>query len=258
MLFDSHAHYDDAKFDEDRDVLLRSMRENNVGYIMNSCSSTADIPKIFELAEKYSFIYLSAGIHPHEVKDITERDMEYLKKACKNKKVRAIGEIGLDYYYDGDYCEVQKKWFARQIELAEEVGLPIAIHDRDAHKDTMDILRAFDMRSIGGEFHCFSGSREMAREVLDMGMYIAFGGTLTFKNSVRPKEVAAYVPMDRILIETDCPYLAPEPYRGKRNNSAYMKRVAETLAEIKGVSTEEVENVTEANAKRLFEINEEE
>ena len=254
MLFDSHAHYDDEHFDEDRDELLMGMKDNNVGYIMNSCSSISDIPKIFELAEKYPFIYLSVGIHPHEVTGTTEKDMDILKKACENPKVKAIGEIGLDYYYDNSPRDLQKKWFARQIELAEEMSLPIAIHDRDAHGDTMDILRSFDMKSIGGEFHCFAGSREMAREVLDMGMYIAFGGSLTFKKSIRPKEVAAYVPLDRILIETDCPYLTPEPNRGKRNNSAYMKYVVQMIADIKGISPEEVEAATEENAKKCFRI----
>ena len=254
MLFDSHAHYDDEKFDGDRYELLDSMRENNVGYIMNSCSSLSDIPKIFELAERYPFIYLSVGIHPHEVSDTTESDMEALKKACLNPKVKAIGEIGLDYFYDNSPRDLQKKWFVRQIELAEEVSLPIVIHDRDAHGDTMDILKGFDMENIGGEFHCYAGSREMAREILDMGMYIAFGGSLTFKKAVRPREVAAYVPLDRILIETDCPYLTPEPNRGKRNNSIYMKYVVDMLAEIKGVSAEIIENAAMENAKRLFNI----
>lgn len=254
MLFDSHAHYDDARFDEDRIELLNGMRDNNVGYIMNSCSSVSDIPKIFELANMYSFVYLSVGIHPHEVSDTTEKDMDILKEACKNPKVKAIGEIGLDYYYDNSPRDLQKKWFIRQIELAKELSLPIAIHDRDAHGDTMDILRGFDMRDTGGEFHCFAGSVEMAKEVLNMGMYIAFGGSLTFKKSVKPKEVAAYVPLDRILIETDCPYLTPEPYRGKRNNSAYMKYVVQTLAEIKGVSAEKIEEATTENAKKCFKI----
>lgn len=254
MLFDSHAHYDDKRFDDDRHELLTGMKDNNVGYIMNSCSSLNDIPKIFELAEKYPFIYLSVGVHPHEVSDLTEKDMDSLKKACENPKVKAIGEIGLDYYYDNSPRDLQKKWFARQIEIAEELSLPIVIHDRDAHGDTTDILKNFDTRRIGGEFHCFSGSVDMAKQVLNMGMYIAFGGSLTFKKSIRPKEVAAYVPLDRILIETDCPYLTPEPHRGKRNNSTYMKYVAEMLAEIKGVSVEKIENATLENAKKCFGI----
>jgi len=254
LLFDSHAHYDDDRFDDDRFDLLDSMQENNVGYIMNSCASLEDVPKITALAEKYPFLYISAGIHPHEVSALTEKDMDKLKRICSHPKVKAVGEIGLDYYYDNSPRELQRKWFARQVEVAKDVGLPIVIHDRDAHGDTMDILRAFDMKSIGGEFHCYAGSVEMAKEILDWGMYIAFGGSLTFKKSVRPAEVAKYVPLDRILIETDCPYLTPEPHRGKRNSSIYIKYVAQKLAEIKGVSVEEIEEATTENAKKLFSI----
>ncbi len=256
MLFDSHAHYDDEKFDSDRDEILGSMRENNVGYIMNSCSSLNDLPKMFGIAEKYPFVYLSAGIHPHEVSDLCEEDMERLEKACGHERVKAVGEIGLDYFYDNSPRDLQKKWFARQVELAKKLNMPIVIHDRDAHADTMDILRDADVRDIGGEFHCYAGSVEMAREILDWGMYIAFGGSLTFKKSVRAVEVAKYVPLDRIMIETDCPYLTPEPHRGKRNSSLYIKYVAEKLADIKGVSVEEIEKVTAENAKKCFGISE--
>ena len=254
MLFDSHAHYDDERFSEDRFTLLDTMQENNVGYIMNSCSSLSDLPALFELADRYDFIYLSAGIHPHEVSDVSEADMERLKEACKHPKVMAVGEIGLDYYYDFVPKDTQKKWFARQVELAREINLPIVIHDRDAHGDAMQILRDHHVREVGGEFHCYAGSVEMAREILDWGMYIAFGGSLTFKNSHKPVEVARYVPLDRILIETDCPYLTPEPYRGKRNNSIYMQYVAQKLAEIKGITVEEIEEITTQNAKRCFGI----
>ena len=254
MLFDSHAHYDDDRFSGDRYEILDSMQKNNVGYIMNSCSSLADLPALFDLAKRYPFIYLSAGIHPHEVSEITEEDILTLKKACSHERVKAIGEIGLDYYYDNSPRDLQKKWFRRQVELAKEIKLPIVIHDRDAHEDTMKILRDCTIRDIGGEFHCYAGSVEMAREILDWGMYIAFGGSLTFKKSQRPKEVAKYVPLDRILIETDCPYLAPEPHRGKRNSSLYIKHVAELLAQIKGVSVEEIEDATLKNAKKCFKI----
>lgn len=254
MIFDSHAHYDDERFFEDCYDILDSMKDKNVGYIMNSCSRTEDIPRLFELAEKYPFIYLSVGVHPHEAEDFSEKDIEILKKACTNTRVKAIGEIGLDYFYDNSPRDLQKKCFARQIDFAEEMGLPIVIHDRDAHADTMDILSSADMLKIGGEFHCYSGSVEMAREILNMGMYIAFGGSLTFKNSHRPREAAKYVPLDRILIETDCPYLTPEPHRGKRNDSTYLKYVVDMLAEIKGVSAEEIERITTENAKRCFRI----
>lgn len=254
MLFDSHAHYNDEKFKEDADALLSSMPENNVGLILNSCSDISEIPDILKLCEKYPFMYASIGVHPHEVEHLTESDMDKLKKYSKHPKVKAIGEIGLDYFYDFSPRETQKKWFARQVELAIELGLPVVIHDRDAHKDSMDILREGDISEVGGVFHCYAGSVEMAREILDWGMYIAFGGSLTFKKSVKPKEVAAYVPLDRIVIETDCPYLTPEPHRGKRNSSLYIHYVAEMLAQIKGVSVEDIENATYENAKKLFKI----
>lgn len=254
MLFDSHSHYNDEKFNEDRDSLLLSMPENNVGLIMNACSSTEEIPDIIELTRKYPFVYGSVGVHPHEVENMTENDIEILKKYAADGKIKAIGEIGLDYFYDNSPRDLQKKWFARQIELACELNLPIIVHDRDAHADTMDILKQCHAERCGGVFHCYSGSAEMVREVLNLGMYIAFGGSLTFKKSVKPKEAAAVVPLDRILTETDCPYLTPEPYRGKRNSSLYMYLVAEKLAEIKGVSVEEIENATYENAKRCFKI----
>lgn len=254
MLFDSHAHYNDERFREDADEVLSSMIENNVGMILNSCSEIAEIPDILRICEKYPFVYASVGVHPHEAEGLKETDMEILKEYSKNPKVKAIGEIGLDYFYDFSPRETQKKWFARQVELAKELKMPVVIHDRDAHKDCMDILREHNVKEVGGAFHCYAGSVEMAREILDWGMYIAFGGSLTFKKSVKPKEVAQYVPLERIVIETDSPYLTPEPHRGKRNSSLYIHYVAEKLAEIKGISVEEVENATFENAKRLFRI----
>lgn len=254
MLFDSHAHYNDERFDEDRDLILSSMNENNVGLIMNSCSSLDEAEDIFNICKKYPFVYASVGIHPHEVESLTEDDMEKLAEYAKKPCVKAIGEIGLDYYYDFSPRVLQQKWFERQVDIARSLNLPVIIHDRDAHKDSMDILRAHNVRDVGGVFHCYAGSVETAREILDWGMYIAFGGTLTFKKSVRPIEVAKYVPLDRIVIETDSPYLTPEPHRGKRNSSLYIHYVAEKLAEIKGISVEEAENATFENAKRCFKI----
>ncbi len=254
MLFDSHAHYNDEKFNSDRDEILSSMQENNVGLIMNSCSSLDEAQDIFAICEKYPFVYASIGIHPHEAENLEEADMETLKKYAENPKVKAIGEIGLDYFYDFSPRDIQKKWFARQVDVAKELKMPVIIHDRDAHKDCMDILRAHNIKETGGVFHCYAGSVEMAREILDWGMYIAFGGSLTFKKSVRPVEVAKYVPLDRIVIETDCPYLTPEPHRGKRNSSLYIHYVAEKLAQIKGVDVEEIENATFENAKKCFGI----
>ncbi len=254
MLFDSHAHYNDERFEDDMDEILSSMPENNVGLILNSCSEIAEIPDILKICAKYPFVYASVGVHPHETDGLTERDMDTLKEYAKHSKVKAIGEIGLDYFYDFSARDAQKKWFARQVDLAKELKMPIVIHDRDAHKDCMDILREHNVKEVGGVFHCYAGSVEMAKEILDWGMYIAFGGSLTFKKSVKPKEVAAYVPLDRIVIETDSPYLTPEPHRGKRNSSLYIHYVAEKLAEIKGISVDEVENATFENAKRLFGI----
>lgn len=254
MLFDSHAHYNDEKFAEDIDEVLSLMPKNNVGLIMNACSSIEEIPDILALTEKYPFVYGSVGVHPHEVGEMSESDIEMLKKYAENEKIKAIGEIGLDYYYDNAPREIQKKWFARQIELACEINMPIIIHDRDAHADTMSILKECHAEKCGGVFHCYSGSVEMVKNVLDMGFYVAFGGSLTFKKSVKPVEAAKYVPLDRILTETDCPYLTPEPFRGKRNSSLYMYLVAEKLAEIKGISIKEVEEATYNNAKNCFKI----
>lgn len=254
MLFDSHAHYDDERFSEDVYELLSEMPKNNVGAILNACSEINDIPKILELCEKFPFMYASVGVHPHSVGDMTEGDLEILTQYSKHEKVVAIGEIGLDYFYDFSPREKQKEWFLKQVQLAKELKMPIIIHDRDAHKDCMDILRQEDIRDIGGVFHCYAGSVEMAKEILEWGMYIAFGGSLTFKKSVRPVEVAKYVPLDRILIETDSPYLTPEPNRGKRNSSLYIHYVAEKLAEIKQMSVEQIEEATWENTKKCFRL----
>ena len=252
MLFDSHAHYNDERFSQDVCELLDSMQENNVGYIMNACSSVGEIEYILKLADKYDFLYASAGVHPHEVENMTEEDIEKLKSYSKHPKVMAIGEIGLDYYYDNSPRELQKKWFERQIELALELDLPIIIHDRDAHRDCLDILNKY--RGVRGVFHCYSGSSEILDEVLDLGFYVAFGGSITFKKAQRPVEAVQKTPLDKILLETDCPYLTPEPFRGKRNSSLYIHLVAEKIAEIKSISIEEVEKITTENGKKCFGI----
>lgn len=252
MLFDSHAHYDDARFDADRYELLDMMPQNNVGLIMNACAAMEDIDTIVALCERYAFVYGAVGVHPSDCEALTEADMERLAEVSKHEKIKAIGEIGLDYFYDDAPREVQKKWFARQTELAKELDMPIIVHDRDAHADTMDILRACGAEK--GVLHCFSGSREMAREVLDLGLYVAFGGTLTFKNARRAVEAVQYCPLDRILIETDSPYLAPVPMRGQRNSSLFVHYVAEKIAELKGLAVQEVERITFENAKKCFEI----
>lgn len=254
MLFDSHAHYDDEKFNDDRDLILSQMQENNVGLIMNACAAMSDLEAISALCARYPFVYGAVGVHPSDCAELTEADMQTLADAAQNPKIKAIGEIGLDYYYDDVPREVQKKWFSRQTELARELKMPVIIHDREAHGDTMDILKSCGAKDCGGVLHCFSGSTEMAREVLNLGMYIAFGGSLTFKNARKTVEAAEYVPIDRIMIETDSPYLAPEPMRGKRNSSLYIHYVAEKIAEIKGMSADEVERITFENAKMCFGI----
>lgn len=254
MLFDSHAHYDDAKFDLDRISVLESMPKNNIGLIMSACASTNDIKAILELCDRFSFMYGSAGVHPSDCADFSDADEKLIIEAAAHPKVKAIGEIGLDYYYDDVPHDKQKECFLRQIELAKSLGMPIIVHDRDAHGDTVDILRASGAKDVGGVLHCFSGSVEMAKDILDIGFYIAFGGTLTFKNARRSVEAAEYVPLERIVLETDAPYLAPEPLRGKRNDSTLMHYVAEKLALIKGVDVTEVERITFENAKKCFNI----
>ena len=252
MIFDSHAHYNDKAFDEDIHELLSSMPENNVGYIMNACSSLDETERILRLCEEYSFIYGAVGIHP-ECACLCDNGVEQeICRIAAHDKIRAIGEIGLDYYWDTVPRDIQKECFDAQLSIAQKLNMPVIIHDREAHKDSLDIAALH--KGLVGVFHCFSGSREMAREVLDLGYYIAFGGSLTFKNNVKTTEVAKYVPLDRIVIETDCPYLTPVPYRGKRNSSLYLHYVVDKIAEIKGITAEEVETATFENAKKLFRI----
>ncbi|MGM9530990.1 TatD family hydrolase, partial [Intestinibacter sp.] len=218
MLFDSHAHLNDERFDEDREALIASLNEKGVDLVVNPGACMKTSFESVDLANKYDFIYAAVGVHPHDVVDLTEADMDTLKKlATENEKVVAIGEIGLDYYYDGDYKELQKKWFKRQIELANELKLPIIIHDRDAHGDTFDIIKSTKAPETGCVLHCYSGNVELAREYVKMGCYISISGTVTFKNNKKTKEVVREIPLDRLFIETDSPYMAPTPHRGKRN-----------------------------------------
>jgi len=259
MIFDTHAHYEDERFDEDRDELLGSMNPNGVGLIVNVGSSMKTSQSSIDLSEKYAYIYAAAGVHPENVGDMTAADILKLKEMSAHKKVVAIGEIGLDYYYmppeyDAPTKEVQQEWFAKQLSLAKEVQLPVIIHSRDAAKDTYDIMKAENAEEMGGVVHCYSYSVEMAREFLNMGFYIGIGGVLTFKNSRKLREVAEYVPLDKIVIETDCPYMAPTPFRGKRNNSLYLKYVVEELARIKGMSEEAIATATYNNGLRMYRI----
>ena len=253
-IFDSHAHYDDERFDADRDELLESIHREGVEYIM---TIGADLPTSYaarELAERYDFVYFAAGIHPEQAGDAPENYLEELKALAAHPKCRAIGEIGLDYYWDKEE-EVQKNqriWFRRQLELAKESNLPVIIHSRDAAADTMEIMKEAYVQGIKGVIHCFSYSKEQAQEYVKMGYYIGVGGVATFKNAKKLKEVIETIPLEKILLETDCPYMAPEPYRGKRNSSLYLPYVVEKIAGLKGVTAKEVEEVTYRNAEQLF------
>lgn len=257
MIFDTHAHYTDEQFDTDRDELLSSMQDNGVGLIMNVASSLDEMEDIIALIEKHSFIYGAVGIHPESVTSIPDNYLDQMRKYAMHKKIMAIGEIGLDYYWTTDTKELQQRIFGEQIELAKELHLPIIVHDREAHGDTLRILKEHNVQECGGVFHCYSGSAEMVREITEgLGMYVAFGGTLTFKNAIKPREAAKVVPKDKLLIETDSPYLSPTPHRGKRNSSLYLPNVINTLAEIRCTTPEEIERITELNGRKLFNITE--
>lgn len=256
MIFDTHAHYDDKQFDQDREELLASMKDNGIGTIVDVGSNMETSAWIVDAVKRYPMMYGAVGVHPSDTADLTDSDIDTLKEYAGKDKILAIGEIGLDYYWDEPERAIQKKWFEAQIELAREVKLPIIIHSRDAAKDTYDIMKALHAEDIGGVVHCFSYSKEMARQFLDMGFYIGIGGVVTFKNAKALKEVAAYAPLDRIVLETDCPYLSPEPNRGKRNSSLNLNYVAEALSQIKGINKEELIAVTEENARQLYRMKE--
>ena len=253
MLFDTHAHLNDPAFDPDRESLMAGLAGKGVGYVMNAGCSLESSRDIVRMAENYPWLYASVGSHPDSADEVNEEVIEEYRKLCKlSPKVRAIGEIGLDYYYEDIPRDVQKKAFRMQMELAKEVDLPVIIHERDAHDDGMRIVKEFP--GVTGVFHCYSGSAEMARQLVNMGWYIGFTGVLTFKNARKAVETAASIPLDRIVLETDCPFMAPEPFRGKRNDPGYLYRMAERLAEIRGISVEEAEAVTTANAKALYRL----
>lgn len=256
MIFETHAHYDDEKFDEDRAELLSSMQENGIGRIINVSANLESLENTRKLMEAYPFIYGAFGLHPDEVGDLNEDVMERMRGLCRLEKAVAVGEIGLDYYWDKENHEKQQYWFRRQIALAREEKLPMIIHSREAAADTLRVMKEEKSEEIGGVIHCFSYSAEMAEEYLKMGFYLGIGGVVTFKNVKKIKEVVQMAPMERILLETDSPYLAPVPYRGKRNSSLYLPYVVREIAEIKGISEEEVIEMTEKNAVRLFQTEE--
>ena len=253
MLFDTHAHMDDRAFDADRDTLLSSLPGQGVGLLMNPGCSLASSREASELSRKYPFVYAAVGSHPDVADEVDEAVLdEYRRLVRENPKIKAIGEIGLDYHYEDIPREIQKQAFRAQMALAQELNLPVIVHEREAHQDGMDIVSEFP--AVTGVFHCYSGSVEMAKWLISRGWYIGFTGVLTFKNARRALEVAASIPLDRIVLETDCPYMSPEPFRGRRNDPGKLCRMAEALASLRGFSREEVEAVTLENGKRLYRI----
>ena len=252
-LFDTHAHYDSGAFNADRLEVLASMPEKGVELILNPGCDLASSQTAVELAERFPFVYAAVGVHPSDCEGFSGETADTLKALAAHPKVRAVGEIGLDYHWEENPPrDLQREVFRAQMALAEELDLPVIVHDRDAHRDSLEIVRAFP--GVRGVFHCFSGSAEMARELVERGWMISFTGVLTYSNARRAVEAAAAVPLDRLMIETDSPYMAPVPYRGKRNHSGYVRYVCERLAELKGVSFEECARITMENGKRFFGI----
>lgn len=254
MFIDSHAHLDDRRFNGDRERIIESLKENKIDIAINIGADLKTSIDSVALAKKYDNIYAAVGVHPHSASELNPYNLERIKELSKNEKVVAIGEIGLDFYYDNSPRDVQRKWFKEQLKLAKELNLPVIIHSRDASQETFDTIKEAQDGNLRGVLHCFSGSAEMAAEYVKLGFYISVGGPVTFKNARVVREVAEAVPLDKLLIETDCPYLTPEPYRGKRNEPAYVRYVAEKIAEIRGITVEEVAEATTRNTKELFGI----
>ena len=253
MLFDTHAHLDDHAFDPDRDALLAALPGQGIGLLMNPGCSLATSRAACALAREHSWIYAAVGSHPDAAAEVTPEVLEeYRRLIWENPKVKAIGEIGLDYHYEDVPRNIQQEAFLAQMELARETKLPVIVHERDAHADGMTVVRHFP--EVTGVFHCYSGSLEMARELVERGWYIGFTGVLTFKNARRALEVAAGLPLDRIVLETDCPYMSPEPFRGKRNDPGRLYRMAEALSALRGLPVEEIETITMENGKRLYRL----
>ena len=250
MYFESHAHYDDERFDEDRDTLLASFPAEGIETVVNASSDIKSSKASIALSEKYPFFYAAVGVHPHEVENITEADIDELRELSKHPKVVAIGEIGRDYYYDLSPRDLQRHWFKRQLELADELKMPVIIHSRDAAQECFDIIKNSNVRN--GVIHCYSGSAEMAEEYIKMGFYIGVGGSLTFKNNKKGVETVERIPIEKILIETDSPYLAPVPCRGKRNDSRLLKYVVEKISQLKNIPENDICNITKNNAQNLF------
>ena len=254
MIFETHAHYDDDAYDSDRDSIIRLLKEEGIAPVINIGASLTSTASSVELAHKYDHVYAAVGVHPSDCEELDEKDIEWLKSLCSDPRVVAIGEIGLDYHYDEPDREIQKKWFIRQLQLAKETDLPIVVHSRDAAADTLDILKKEEFRGMRGVIHCFSYSPEIANEYVNMGYHIGIGGVVTFKNGRKLQEIAGTIPLKNIVIETDCPYLAPEPYRGRRNSSAYLTYVIEKIAALRNTGYEEIEKATYENAAALFGV----
>lgn len=252
MYIDSHCHLDDEQYDDDREVLIQGLRAKGIEYVVNIGTNIASSETCVHMAQEHEVLYAAVGVHPHDAKELETASLEEIEKWVGSPKMVAIGEIGLDYHYDYSPRDIQKKWFAAQIDLAKKYGLPIIVHDREAHKDTYDIIMAAQDGSLKGVIHSFSGSVEMAREYIKLGFYIGLGGPVTFKNAVMPKEVAKAIPLDRLLLETDGPYMSPTPLRGKRNEPQNVQYVAEAIAALRDISVEEVMAQTTLNAKTLF------
>src|SRR5579875_214370 len=255
MLFDTHVHLNDQQYKEDLPEVITRAQEAGVSMMVVVGFDRPTIKRAMELAEQYDFIYACVGWHPVDAIDMTEEDLLWIEDLAAHPKVVALGEMGLDYHWDKSPKEIQQEVFRKQIQLAKKVKLPIVIHNREATADVVEILKEEGAEEVGGIMHCFSGSPEVAKECIKMNFYISLGGPITFKNAKKPKEVAAEVPLDRLLIETDCPYLAPHPYRGKRNEPRFVRLVAEQIAEIKGLTFEEIANATTQNARKIFAIN---
>lgn len=254
MIFDTHAHYDDKAFDEDRQELLSTMQANGIARIVNIGSDFASNEKTLMLAKQFDFVKAAFGIHPEFADQLNEENFKYIEELCKLDECVAVGEIGLDCYWPEPDVSIQKPWFERQMDLAKRIGKPIVVHSRDAAQETYEMMKAAGARDIGGVVHCFSYSKEMAGQFVDMGFFIGVGGVITFKNGKKLKEVVEYIPLEHIVLETDSPYLAPVPFRGKRNSSLMLPHIVETISEIKGISREEVEQITWDNAHRLYRM----
>lgn len=254
MIFDTHAHYDDDAFDEDREQLLGSLQGHGIEMVVNVGASIQSTKNTLELVKQYPFVYGAVGVHPSHTDELNEDLLNWLEHVSLGEKIVAIGEIGLDYYWDEPDRAIQKEWFIKQLNLAKKVKLPIIIHSRDAAQDTLTIMKAEKAEEIGGVIHCFSYGTEMAREYLNMGFYLGIGGVLTFQNAKKLKEVVEYVPLESIVLETDCPYLSPVPNRGKRNSSMNLTYVVDAISSIKGISRDEVLRVTNQNARKLYRL----